>query len=356
MKDHSNSVRLVVLLAIAATAGCGDAARSGPVERSAGQQVSALTFESVGSLRLSRLFAALTGEGLNGRSLNGQVLDGLWIESVSLDAVQLPSGQVKPLELRGTVLYTHTVAGGRGGAAQALNERHLVGAVFAATLDDGSTVQLRVDAVSRSEERRDRDVLRYGLSYQLEDGWAPLCGLDEEGAPVLAIPLAGVWDYREGVPGGGGHTDAERELTFGCEGHVLAKCVQMGYKPWVSGMICDETAPDRPCEPASLAPLHQACTRLLRADYCGDGTSYTADGTLVNAYDGLGIRYDSEDWLFEAEWDADGARCAVTERLSPPLVPPCWGELQTSDCGALEHFENGTLLMSEDEPRDPGTA
>ncbi|HEU4408415.1 MAG TPA: ADYC domain-containing protein [Polyangiaceae bacterium] len=32
-----------------------------------------------------------------------------------------------------------------------------------------------------------------------------------------------------------------------------------------------------------------ACTRMLRADDCGDGTSYTVNGTTINLYDGVVI-------------------------------------------------------------------
>ena len=37
----------------------------------------------------------------------------------------------------------------------------------------------------------------------------------------------------------------------------------------------------------SLASYHQACTRMARADYCGDGTSHTQDGTWIEYYDKL---------------------------------------------------------------------
>ena len=33
---------------------------------------------------------------------------------------------------------------------------------------------------------------------------------------------------------------------------------------------------------------YNACIRLLRADYCGDGRPFTRDGTLVDIYDHLG--------------------------------------------------------------------
>ena len=51
--------------------------------------------------------------------------------------------------------------------------------------------------------------------------------------------------------------------------------MELGYKPWktVGGV--------------SLRDHHQTCTRVLRADYCGNGVSHTQDGTLINIWDTL---------------------------------------------------------------------
>ena len=123
-------------------------------------------------------------------------------------------------------------------------------------------------------------------------------------------------------------------VTFACEGYALAKCVELGYRPWLPGGRA----------------LHQTCTRLIRADYCGDGRSHTEDGVWINVYDGLGIQSDTEDWTFEAEWSPEGARCLSTTRLSTMRAQPnC--ELPVESCGAPEHFTSGTLLMSEYQPR-----
>jgi hypothetical protein len=96
----------------------------------------------------------------------------------------------------------------------------------------------------------------------------------------------------------------------------------------------------------SLATRHQACTRLLRADYCGDGTSHTVDSMQVNMYDAMGLRTDSEEWGFEAEWDARGAICADTSRL-PNTTPACAARLNEKGCGDVSNFDKGTLLFSE---------
>jgi ADYC domain len=116
-----------------------------------------------------------------------------------------------------------------------------------------------------------------------------------------------------------------------------------GYKPWRKALVC---AKGQGCTKVNLADHHQACTRMLRADYCGDGTSYTVDDVEINVYDGLGIRVDSEAWASEAEWDADGALCLSSPRISASQ-PTCAGALKRASCGQTTSFGSGALLISE---------
>src|SRR5262249_8280834 len=142
------------------------------------------------------------------------------------------------------------------------------------------------------------DVWMYGVSYNASGTtWTPLCGLDATGAPILAIPVAGVWNYSMGVVGGGAYTADPTRFTFGCRGNATAKRVEWGYKPWktVNGV--------------KLTNHHVACTRMVRADYCGDGSTYTVNGTPIDIYDGLGIQLDTAAWQVDAEWQPTGARC-----------------------------------------------
>src|SRR5262249_61480789 len=86
------------------------------------------------------------------------------------------------------------------------------------------------------------------------------------------------------------------------------KCVRFGYHPW-------RTAPDgRP-----MRDYYNACVRLLRADYCGDGYGSTRNGTLVDIWDDHGIQTgataDDPAFAFEAGWTADGAVCVAHPRI-----------------------------------------
>ncbi len=60
---------------------------------------------------------------------------------------------------------------------------------------------------------------------------------------------------------------------------VLSKCVDLGYPPWTQGQLCDTAG--KYCTPTTLAPWHQACPRLIRADYNGDGVPWTGNGTTL---------------------------------------------------------------------------
>ncbi len=128
-----------------------------------------------------------------------------------------------------------------------------------------------------------RDLGRYSL-YVLETEQGPLCGT-VDGASVAVIPLAGSWSAQSAWSSGG--------LTMACVDGAIGKCVVWGYHPWEAGM----------------RDLHQACVRMVRADYCGDGVGHTRDGTAIDVWDtkGILVREDVPGMTLEAEWGSDGA-------------------------------------------------
>lgn len=72
----------------------------------------------------------------------------------------------------------------------------------------------------------------------------------------------------------------------------------------------------------SLWDYHQACVRMIRADYGGDGVAHTRDGTRIDVFDRLGIQRPARDpgnLQFEAGWNADGAACVRRARI-PELM------------------------------------
>jgi hypothetical protein len=131
------------------------------------------------------------------------------------------------------------------------------------------------------------------------ESWETACPADYDNKHV-AIPLGGaVFDEH------GDRVASSTMFTFGCTSGVIAKCYRWGYRPWVTGY-------------GDLVSMHWTCTRLARADYCGDGTSHTHDGTLVNVWDRLpppgpiqtrGGLLPPLGMLFEAGWNTGGAVC-----------------------------------------------
>jgi hypothetical protein len=170
------------------------------------------------------------------------------------------------------------------------------------------------------------DLVGYGISYQTDAGWIPVCGYEPDGSQVLAIPMEGLWNYGQGFPGAGGYDAGASGYTFACRHYAIGKCVELGYRPWAS------------TGDGSLAPYMVSCTRALRADYCGTGEPNTVDGTLIDLYDRAGIQVIAEpSWPVEAEWGPDGARCmapASKDRFTPSSqVPACYPSLLLRGCG-----------------------
>lgn len=139
----------------------------------------------------------------------------------------------------------------------------------------GGSADARISAI--------RDLSHYSL-YVIETGDGPICGVAGD-APVAAIPLRGQWNDRgDWSPEG---------TTLACADGAIGKCVIWGYRPWEPGM----------------RNYHQACIRMVRADYCGDGVGHTRDGTPIDVWDARGIvRPDDVSGMMpEAEWGPDGA-------------------------------------------------
>jgi hypothetical protein len=183
--------------------------------------------------------------------------------------------------------------------------------------------------------------------------WNDLCPYtDTFGAYNKAVPFKGKWsvnsaytDNPGGIAGEGGDradvgstSTRNTHFTFACRDSSMTKCAErLGYKPWKTiTTYVPDTDPDYPpaAIPISLGgdptnqylnDYHQACVRMLRADYCGDGVAHTITGTQVDVFDCAkgqdasgtgctGVQNSSTSWGLEAEWGADGAKCVSSAR------------------------------------------
>jgi len=192
-------------------------------------------------------------------------------------------------------------------------------------------VILRIDDITQSEQHD--DVYLYDLSYRQKNSnaWQPYCGNSE----VAAIPLQNWWNVETGD-----RVDNAGVVTFACQNAALAKCALLGYRPWATGTSC-EGKKKQTCGPVSLQDHHQACSRMLRADFCGDGEAMTVDGTAIDVFDGLAPQIQTRftDWPAEAEWTPEGASCVNFVRHPELGYPGCFMKknkpMKFKKCGDL---------------------
>ncbi|WAS97320.1 ADYC domain-containing protein [Nannocystis punicea] len=277
--------------------------------------------------------AVLNGMRMNGMRMNGMRMNGMRMNGINLNGINLNG-----LSLTGSSL---SATGLVNGALQLFTGAQLVGAVIDLDID-GEPWKLRFDDIYKNPAAPTSDVWFYDISIQApgDPGWESLC-FDHLGQPTQAIPLANHWDLTTGArivdPG---------VVTFACRDAVLAKCVEWGYRPWATAGS------------TSLANHHQACTRMARADYCGDGTPHTFTGTPIDVLDKLSPRIQAaatlsrSNWGPEAEWGPSGAVCVgdmmrlklLDDAGVPYAYPACLDALDDfSSCGSLPGSRGGLL-------------
>jgi hypothetical protein len=263
----------------------------------------------------------------NGLSLNGISLNGISLNGISLNGISLNGISLNGTSLSGTTISAVSTT------APPLTGSAMVGSTWNATATNGTTVKLRIDAAAQGTAPNS-DLWFYNVSYQTATGWDSLCGLDAASQPIQAVTTAGVWTAVAGDSAK--YSASSSQFTFACRGKTVAKCVELGYKTYKGYS-------------AQLA----SCVRMLRGDYCGNGTAYTVDGTTINLYDNVGVQADTEAWIPEAEWTADGARCVNANNsgrfeLAAAKDPKCIKALKNVPCG--DTFAGGAVLINELPP------
>lgn len=232
---------------------------------------------------------------LNAFTLNAFTLNAFTLNAFTLNGVDTTSAQ-KEGSLLTEVALDRTRLSGKKAAAY-LSEADLSGVTMSVEVTSGQTTQLRVDAATWDSTL---GIYKYTLSMATDQGWVAPCGT-EAGQPIPVIFLAGSWDMTTGDA-----KSSKKKFTPACLGSALAKCVLWGYAPWAEVKECS----DGKCASQAVADWHQACTRMVRADYCGNGVPHTRNGTLIDPWDNLGLQVRSPElWEVEAEWGVDGARC-----------------------------------------------
>jgi hypothetical protein len=255
----------------------------------------------------------LNGFTLNGFTLNGFTLNGFTLNGFTLNGFTLNGFTLNGFTLNGTSFSALADSG------QSFSGTGLIGAQAQLSVQPPGQLNpaeytLRIDNIYVDPARPQGDVYLYDLSVAAAGSseWRSLC-TDGAGSPVPAIPIRNYWNTQTGA-----RIDNPDVVTFACTSGALGKCVRLGYRPWAQAARCTGEV----CSAVSLADYHQACTRMIRADYCGNGTSYTLDGTLIEVYDELSppILTNTMGWSVEGQWNPGGASCVGEARHAELLM------------------------------------
>ncbi|WNG41572.1 hypothetical protein F0U61_53750 [Archangium violaceum] len=221
----------------------------------------------------------------------------------------------------------------------------LVGTVLQGTSSDGKPVEVAVCGAEPSPGDSELVWYRIEAWNPVAQRWENPCVATNQIPDPRALAVSGVWDSS------GAHQAVEGRFTLACENGVISKCIHWGYKPWVSH------------NGQALAELHQACTRMARADYCGNGQSHTNQDTPIDIYDRLGMlvpttqrsaAWDPERASFEAAWAADGATCLARtrdRRALETILRECPGRFQTGQLVELGEGDRCTVRRAGGTPR-----
>jgi hypothetical protein len=278
---------------------------------------------------------SLQGTNLNGIETNGAWQNGVWQNGTWLNGTNLNGTNLNGTNLNGTGLDATTVDvrldGGRlvvEANGKRLKEQALVGATLFAR-DGDVVIPLKIESIER--DANDARLAFYVLSVE----GAPVCSTGNE----RGVFVAGSFDAT-----GGWLPDASK-LSYACNDGVMNKCVRWGYTPWAAG---DDA--------------YQTCTRMARADYCGDGVPWTQNGTMIDLFDDFGVqeRAGVEGFTFEAGWSIDGAVCvnapryAVHDAAGTDIRPSCWDALPR--CDSFDRAQDLGALLGNDSAHTEITA
>ncbi|MFL5344483.1 MAG: ADYC domain-containing protein [Hyalangium sp.] len=263
----------------------------------------------------------------------------------------LVSAELSPLRQAGAGVQALRLEGGHLMASPApaagVAASGVVGTVLQGADSEGKPVEVAICGAEASPE--DTGMVLYSIEAwnTMAQEWEnPCVALDRSPNP-RALAMSGVWD------GSGAHHDVPGKLTFACQNGAVAKCALWGYKPWASH------------NGQSLAELHQACTRMARADYCGDGHNHTHQDTIIDMYDRLGVippaTEVTEDWdpkkgAFEAAWAPDGATCLARTRdgrAMATILQECPNRFQTGTAIELGEGDRCMVRHADVSPEAP---
>lgn len=172
---------------------------------------------------------------------------------------------------------------------------------------------------------------QYTFQHHDEQGnVANLCDPDADGKAV-AVPIADMTVNSTT----GDLASRQNTLYLACTSGAIGKAVTWGYTPWDIGLN-----------------EFEATVRVVRADYCGDGQSWTTPGTALQVEDAWGVSHFADPTATnEAVWGVSGALCIATTRIVGQGAVTCGG-VAVPSCAANVNLSNpsGALLWTKNAP------
>lgn len=256
----------------------------------------------------------LNTHGLNGLPVAALDITGQMYDGWRLDQVQV----LNPDKGLVTLLDVHANKGtlyGTGTDGLSYHADGFVGSVWTVTLEaTGDKHTLEITAFTNDP---------VASRYTFHDNGGPTtpkeftCEQDPETGEHSSV----LFDDLDVDPTSGHHFERPDTIYFGCLSGAVGKAALWGYSPWNT----DEDT-------------HQTASRAVRADFCGDGTSYTIVGTPLQVHDVVHVNDFVDPSLpTEAMWGPEGAQCLLSPRLgqdpSTILCGPTQKQLSACDPG-----------------------
>jgi hypothetical protein len=183
-----------------------------------------------------------------------------------------------------------------------------VGSLWTIELEEtGTKEQLRI-----THFHPDPDAARYTFiasasSIGVTDPKLYTCPMDDDTGDFAAVLFSDL-DVDRST---GTHFERAETIYFACAAAAVGKAAVWGYSPW-----------------STDATTHQVASRAVRADYCGNGQSYTEAGTALQLRDVFGINdFADPGQKNEAFWGERGALCVDIPRYVEPGQIDCNGEV-----------------------------
>jgi hypothetical protein len=292
------------------------------------------------------------GSNLNGSNLNGSNLNGSNLNGMSLLGMMAGGATLNGNDVMNLHVDKGELVGDQGGTTlrgDQLEGMHLVGLARDRSTNPPTYAYvdyriIEIDPEAGYDPTNTGSTFRYKLEQwnTTTSAWVLACPADADGNSV-AIPLAAEWDET------GARTDSPNMFTLACTSGAIGKCYRWGYRPWVTGY-------------GDLATMHWTCTRLARADYCGNGVSFTQDGRLINVWDILPppgpIQTYGPPGTFDAGWNTAGAVCmsdaawtalgaSITAMCPTKLVSPSQGGTACNSQAAVLAIDPNVKMFRE---------